>query len=430
MLVRCLKFYRACWIEIGEFRFHRAVQVMTMPLNHPYQVCAAILVSMLLLGGCDDDSDSKHKQVEPQYDFSAIDARFQQFLDGSEVYDGISYTLVDAKQGVVHEVALGDQSLGIVVLLASASKMPAASLLMALNDGDALDFDVERPIENYLPWEGVYGDRTIVHLLSNTSGIPGLVSLVLGGPDGPHSCQLDTDTLLELCAEIIYSTELTGTLPPETKFDYGGSQWQLAGGVAEQVSNKSWRQAFDEYIAEPCRLEVFQYGNLGVDWSILGFDTAAWTGNPDSLTGLDNPSIEGGAISNLQDYARLLLMHLRNGKCDEGQVMSPTSVDTLQLDRTSDLPGNFTDFSYGMGWWISQTLPGVVMDPGLYGSIGWLDTERGIGGFVAIDDYSYTLINASQNPERPLAPPAQLVIDEIIQLHQQAVDEARDAVSE
>ena len=389
-----------------------------------------VLLLIPLLGGCDGDSDSKPKQVEPQYDFSAIDARFQQFLDESEVYDGISYTLVDAKQGVIHEVALGDHLSGTVVLLASASKMPAASLLMALNDDDTLDFDVERPIGDYLPWEGVYADITIVQLLSNTSGIPGLVSLVLGGPNGPHSCQLDPDTLIELCAEIIYSTELAGTVPPETKFDYGGSQWQLAGGVAEQISNRSWHQAFDEYIAKPCQLDVFQYGNLGLDWSILGFDTAAWNGHPDSLTGLDNPSIEGGAISNLKDYAKLLLMHLRGGVCDEGEVMSSTSVERLQIDRTSDLPGNFTDFSYGMGWWILQSMPGVVMDPGLYGSIGWLDTERGIGGFVAIDDYSYTLIDALQNPLRPLAPPALLVIDEIIQLHQQAVDEARAAISE
>ncbi len=85
---------------------------------------------------------------------------------------------------------------------------------MALNDDDTLDFDVERPIGDYLPWEGVYADITIVQLLSNTSGIPGLVSLVLGGPNGPHSCQLDPDTLIELCAEIIYSTELAGTVPP------------------------------------------------------------------------------------------------------------------------------------------------------------------------------------------------------------------------
>ena len=187
---------------------------------------------------------------------------------------------------------------------------------------------------------------------------------------------------------------------------------------------------FDEYVAEPCQLEVFQYGNLGVDWSILGFDTSGWNGHPDSLTGLDNPSIEGGAISNLQDYAKLLIMHLRDGECDGRQVMSSSSVESLKIDRTGDLPGNFSDFSYGMGWWISQTMQGVVMDPGLYGSIGWLDTERGIGGFVAVDNYSYTLINASQDPDRPLAPPAQLVIDEIILLQQQAVDEARAVVSE
>ena len=74
-------------------------------------------------------------------------------------------------------------------------------------------------------------------------------------------------------------------------------------------------------------------------------------------------------------------------------------------------------------------MPRVVLDPGLYGSIGWLDTERGIGGFVAIDDYDYTLIDAIQNPERPFAPPAQLVVDEIILLHQKAVDEARGQVA-
>lgn len=408
---------------------------MTSKTRHQKKLFASLLASTLLVGACSDSLNSELQppepptETQPQYDFSAIDARFQQFLDQSDVYDGISYTLVDVEQGVVHETALGDHSLDIVVLLASASKMPAASLLMALNDDDAFDFDLERPIENYLPWNGVYGDRTAEQLLSNTSGIPGLTNLALSGPGGPHSCQLEPDTLLELCAEIIYTTELAGTLPPETRFDYGGSQWQLAGGVAEQIANASWRQLFDQYIAEPCRLEVFQYGNLGIDWNILGFDTSAWSGHPDSLTGLDNPSIEGGAVSNLQDYARLLLMHLRGGKCDAGQVMTSTSVESLQVDRTSALPGNYDGFSYGMGWWLSQTMPGVVLDPGLYGSIGWLDAERGIGGFVAVDDYSYTLIDASLNPQRPLAPPAQIVIDEIIQLHQQAVDEARAAVS-
>ena len=79
-------------------------------------------------------------------------------------------------------------------MLASTSKMPAVSLLMALHDDESLDYDVETTIDTYLPWDGVYGDRTTVDLVSNTSGIPGLAAL---GDYGPHVCQF-TSFLLEL----------------------------------------------------------------------------------------------------------------------------------------------------------------------------------------------------------------------------------------
>ena len=387
---------------------------------------SSVLSSLLLLGGCSDGSDSRPKPPEPpsQYDFSAVDDRFQQFLDESVLYDGISYTLVDIEQGVVHEVALGDHTLDIVVLLASASKMPAAALLMALDDDESLDFDVEATIDNYLPWDGVYGDRTAVQLLSNTSGIPGLASLA---SYGPHLCVLDTNIQLEVCAELIYTNEIPGTVPAGSKFDYGGSQWQLAGGLAEQVSNSSWRQAFDRYIAEPCDLEVFQFGNMGFDWDTLGIDVSQWTGHPDSLIGLDNPLIEGGAISNMQDYGKLLLMQLRGGQCGDNRVMSQESVEFMQVDRSGELTGIFSGFSYGMGWAISQRMPGVILDIGLFGSVGWLDIERGIGGYIAVDDYSRTLVDFAIDP---FAPTVKLLLEEIILLQQQAVDEARSAAGQ
>jgi CubicO group peptidase (beta-lactamase class C family) len=313
--------------------------------------------------------------------------------------------VVDADQGTVHEAALGDHTTDLVVLLASASKVPSATLLMALHEDDQLDYDVEAPIARYLPWEGVYGDRTSVELVSNTSGIPGLSAL-------PqllqfHGCQYLPSGTLEACGRTIYTTELPGTVPPDTGFDYGGSQWQLAGAVAEQVSNSSWRQAFDAYIAGPCGLEVFQYGNSLAN-------PADWTGHPDSLVGLDNPSIEAGAISNLQDYARLLLLHLRGGVCDGTRVLSQEAVAFMRIDR-----GGRHGVPYGMGWWITPPEdggePALFWDPGLFGSVAWLDIARGIGGFVAIDDYSNTDGSA----------PTLLVLTEIIPLVAAAVDEAR-----
>ena len=386
-----------------------------------------LLVVAGFTGGCDNaTSQPPIIDIDPEYDFSAVDARFQKFLDDSEQYDGISYTLVDSKQGVVHEAAFGDHTLDIVVLLASASKMPASSLLMALHDDDSLAFKVGAPIADYLSWDGVYyGDRTTQQLLSNTSGIPGLASS-LSYPE-PHQCIFEPDTQLETCGEAIYTNLVPGTSPPGVSFAYGGAQWQLAGAVAEQVSNSSWGQAFDNYIAQPCDLEVFQFGNMGIDLTTVNIDSSQWTGYPDSLIGLSNPFIEAGAISNMQDYAKLLMMHLSGGKCGENRVLSEASVALLQTDRTGEIKTEISSgWRYGMGWWIPEGLPGVVVDFGLFGSVGWLDTERGIGGYMATDDYSYTLLNALIDP---LAPPAKLVIEEIILLQQQAVDAARATAS-
>lgn len=382
------------------------------------------LCSVLLLGACEGINSQAPAASIPAYDFASVDARFQQFIDQSDVYEGISYTFVDADQGVVHEAALGDHSLDIVVVLASASKMPVALLAMALDDAESLDFDVEASIDRYLPWDGVYGDRTSLQLLSNTSGIPGLASFAFLDL---HSCLIDPGTQLEACAETIYSNELPDTVPAGSNFDYGGSQWQLFGGVAEQLGNSSWRQVFDRYIAQPCDLEVFQFGNMGLDLTTLGIDVSQWTGYPDSLIGLDNPLIEGGAISNMQDYGKLLLMQLRGGMCGENQVLSAESVQFIQVDRSGELDGLFSGYSYGMGWAISHSLPGVILDFGLFGSVGWLDIERGIGGYMAVDDYSRTLLDFATDP---FAPSVKLLLEEIIPLQQQLVDEARAAVAQ
>jgi CubicO group peptidase (beta-lactamase class C family) len=372
----------------------------------------------LFLGACSDSSDSRPRSTEPlpQYDFSAVDQRFQEFLDESDTYDGISVILVDKNQGVVHEKAFGDHTVDIVVLLASTSKSATASLLVALDENNAIEFDIDAPISDYLPWQGVYGDSTTTQLLSNTSGIPGVAGR---GDYGVHECQYDPDAVFEDCARLIYSNELPGTQPAGTAFSYGGSQWHLSGAVAEQVTNSEWGQAFDTYIAQPCDLEVFKFGNM-VEQSKY-----AWTGHPDSLAGLGNPQTGGGAISNMQDMAKLLLMQLRDGMCGDNRVMSSDGVLFMQVDRTSEISA----VSYGLGWWMTprdwmtpedKESTYLLRDTGKYGSIAWLDTKRMIGGFVPIDAYT------GANPWDSWL----LVLDEIIPLIGQIVDDARAVVDQ
>jgi CubicO group peptidase (beta-lactamase class C family) len=186
-------------------------------------------------------------------------------------------------------------------------------------------------------------------------------------------------------------------------FDYGGSQWQLAGVTAAISANATWNQLVDEYLGTPCQLEVFTFGNM---WE----DLTLWDGSAASLLGQSNPNIEGGAITNLADYAKLLQVHLNGGFCGENRVLSETALSKMREDRGGVVENYPTP--YGMGWWISTDNSGVYDDPGAFGSISFVDTERGFAGYVAIDDYRRLDADA----------PVRLVRREIIPLLQAAFD--------
>ncbi len=338
-------------------------------------------------------------------DFSEADAAFAGFLEGSPTFNGISYVVVDGDQ-VLHTAVFGDHTEDLVVMLASTSKVPAVMTLLALEEDPNVAFRMDQPIAEVLPFEGVYGDRTPSQLVSNTSGIPGLRAL---GDYGDHLCQFNNlpFTTFESCGETLFSVELDNGNEAGSVFDYGGSQWQLAGVTASIAANSEWNQLVDQYLVQPCGLEVFTFGNM---W----LDLTAWDGSPGSLKGQHNPSVEGGAITNLADYAKLLQIHLNGGYCGDTRVLSEASLASMRIDRGGVVPNDPTP--YGLGWWISSDNPGVYDDPGAFGAISFIDVERGIGGYVAIDDYSAVYAGA----------PIGLVRRTIIPLLQAAYDAATE----
>ena len=334
-------------------------------------------------------------------DFSAADEAFQNFLENSPIFAGISYVVVDA-DGTLHMAAFGDHTEDTIVMLASTSKVPAVMTLLALVEDPNVDFVMDRPIREVLPFDGVYGDRTPEQLVSNTSGIPGLRQLSLYGP---HLCQYSFDETIgfEACGEVLLSVPLPDSHDAGSIFDYGGSQWQLAGVTASVAANATWNQLVDQYLGTPCGLEVFTFGNM---WE----DLTQWDGTASSLRGQGNPNIEGGAITNLADYATLLQVHLNGGYCGATRVLSESALAEMRIDRGGVVAEN--PVPYGMGWWIRTDMPGIYEDPGAFGSVSFLDIERGFGGYVAIDDYTRTDAEA----------PTKLVREEIIPLLQSALD--------
>lgn len=374
-----------------------------------------LIALSLLLVACSDGNNSRlEAEPEVQPDFTEADAWMEGFVATEEAFPGGSYVIVDKDAGVIHKAAFGNLAEDSLVLLASTSKVPSVTLLMALHEDDAnVDFAIDEPIASYLPWMGVWDPAiTTEHLVSNRSGIPGLVNVFIRPEDyAPHTCQFMPVGTLQACAEQIYTTPLPAleATPANTAFDYGGSQWHLSGAVAEITGGGTLNQLWDQYIGGPCGFEVTKIGNN------LSLATL-WDGNAESLVGLENPNSEGGMMSSLDDYARLLSLHLKDGLCGETRVLSPESLAFMRKERTT---AEEDSLGYGMGWWLVEPDGGgpttLFLDPGFYGSVAWLDTERQYAAVVFFEEYTGQSGSVGSGA----------VIDQLIPIVEAAIDAAR-----
>lgn len=334
---------------------------------------------------CSSDTDTP---AEEPNEFEAFDDAVNEHLE-SEGLTGASAVIVTEDEGVVYLKAYGDLATDRVTLLASASKIVSVGVLMHLHDEGVLDIDA--PISTYLGEMEGKGDITVAQLLSNSSGLVGLL------PDpvyAPYVCQfLPSGTVTE-CAQSIYTTEedAADVIAPDTEFRYGGAQWQVAGGVAEAASGKSWNELIDEIYVQPCGLDSSGYTNHFV--KAAGQEDAFaypefFDGDLAALDPTDNPSIEGGMYSTIEDYAKILWMHLRGGMCGDTRVLSEASVLRMQEDRIAEAYDGSTSLDptmpgYGLGWWMTR--PNTVLsDTGAYGASPWLDVDRRYAAMILIE---------------------------------------------
>jgi CubicO group peptidase (beta-lactamase class C family) len=319
-----------------------------------------------------------------EYDFSGVSPIVERFVDERDL-NGAALIVVERDDGFIDEEYWGDFGPDRVSLIASSSKMISAGVLLRLHDDGLLDIDA--PVAEIADWGAGNPTITPAQLLSNSSGLVGLF------PDPaytPYACQRLASGTLQDCAERIFSTpdDDTDVVTPDTEFRYGGAQWQVAGAVAEVASGKPWSQLIDEIYVQPCGLETLAYNNhitqLGADR--FGYPTA-FAADPSTLQSTDNPNIEGGVYIAPPDYAALLLMHLRGGRCGDTQVLSQAALDHMHTDRIgATYGGDAVDpgMGYGMGWWVERA-SGRISDPGAYGSVPWVDLEDHYGVYLVIE---------------------------------------------
>ena len=331
------------------------------------------------------------------YDFSAVSPIVQAFVDEHGL-NGAGLIVVDRDDGVVHEDYWGEFSADRISLVASSSKMITAGVLLHLADEGLLDMDA--PVADAVDWGAGNPTITPAQLVSSSSGLVGL----LDDPSyPPYVCQFLVAGTLQDCAATIFTTpdDDADVIAPDTEFRYGGGQWQVAGGLAEAVSGKSWSELIDEIYVAPCGLDTLAYtnpwtqGGIGAD----GFNyPSLFDGDVTKLVPTDNPNMEGGAYVTTGDYAKLLLMQLRGGMCGDEQVLSQASLDRMQSDRIGEVYGGEVrpGMGYGMGWWVDKA-SGLINDPGAFGAVPWLDLDDGYGAYLVIESDATTgYILASQ----------------------------------
>jgi CubicO group peptidase (beta-lactamase class C family) len=319
----------------------------------------------------------------PGYDLSAVSPIVERFV-ADHGLAGAGLVVVERDDGIVHEQYWGAFGPDRVSLIASSSKMITAGVLLRLHDEGLLDIDA--PVAAVADWGAGNPAITPAQLLSSSSGLVGLL------PDpgyAPYVCQFLVPGTLQECAASIFTTpgDDADVVAPDTEFRYGGAQWQVAGAVAEVASGKRWAELVDEVYVRPCGLRTLAYNNHFTQLGAAGFDyPTAFGADPSRLRPTDNPNMEGGAYIAPPDYAALLLMHLRGGRCGNTQVLSQEALDRMHTDRIGPAYGGEAGAGtgYGMGWWVDRS-SGRISDPGAYGSFPWLDLADGYGAYLVVE---------------------------------------------
>lgn len=304
-----------------------------------------------------------------------------------------SVSIVHKTHGLIFQRYYGGMNPKEPFVLASLSKTLATPIFLKLEQDGLLKLDA--PIDRHGFSSPLGTQVTTAQLISNLAGLRCPLNRT---PDNKWLCQFDPNDDIQSCAKKLWRWHQDDKLfaAPDTNFCYGGSQWQIAGAVAEMASGRSWSQLFSDTY-RPCAL-----AHSGVSTHFNDHDPALgdWSHYPhafDPAKPTRNPNVEGGTYTTPADYSKLLLMFLRGGVCGSGRVLSEPSIDRILSDRLKEkanaqigpgfAPEDLLAYGrgYGLGWWVDRD-SGMRSAPGIYGSTTWISPDRSYAALIALKD--------------------------------------------
>lgn len=330
-------------------------------------------------------STSTSTMPSQAYDFDEVSELMDRFVVQRGLA-GAGLIVVEQDDGIVLEEYWGEFDAERTSLIASASKMISAGVLLRLDDGGLLDIDA--PVADVVDW-GPATPRSLQPSCSPTAP----ASLVSSPTLSTSRTSVSTFQrgAFKIAERLIFTTteDDADVIPPDTSFRYGGGQWQVAGAIAEVASGQPWAELIDETYIQPCGLEP---GSLGYSNYISlmgnGIDyPTEFSGDPSTLVATDNPNVEAGAYATPRVFAEVLMMYLRGGECGDGhRVLSQQAIDRMVDDRVGPTYGGAAGqgLGYGLGWWIDRR-DGFAYSLGAYGASPTLDLNEGFGYYVVLE---------------------------------------------
>ena len=310
---------------------------------------------------------------------------------------GFGYTDVEQKLPVTPE---------LLFEIGSITKSFVALTLLQLREEGKLD--LHKPVLDYLPWAPIqanYGEITIHHLLTHSSGLPDALGLFLTDPDARH----------------------TQGFAPGSHFHYANVGFTLLGYVIQTLDQRPWPDAVRSRIFEP----------LGMTSSraVITDDTRVrrarsyvpfYTEGPYARQGRLAPAGDlifkdaaGSITSTPGDMARYMQMLLNRGQVGGRRVVSEESFalfSTPYIKSPVLSPTSFYGYGIGVDKVDGHTVLRHTGGMTSFASSILVDLDGGVAAFASINamqgyrpvpvtDFAVQLMNAeTQKTQAPHAP--------------------------
>lgn len=341
--------------------------------------------------------------VDPEK-LALLKPRLQEFVDRGEVAGLVA--AVGRRGNLVFLEALGFRDLeardpmrpDTIFRIASMTKPVVAVAILMLEDEGKLS--VEDPVARFVPEFGRLQTPkpiTLRHLLTHTSGIPGMPPKELGDLYARRDRTL---------AEAVPLFARPPAFEPGTKWAYCNTGIDVLGRVVEVASGKRFEDFLEERLFRPLGMkDTFFYPAP----ECAGRIARLYRKDADRLVPVEPflgdapqgkyPLPAGGLYSTAPDLARFYQMMLDRGAAPGRRLLSEGAVARMTAEQLGGMAAGFAPgMGMGLGWQVVREPQGVTaaLSPGSYGhggafgTQGWIDPKR--------EAYAILLVQRSNFP--------------------------------